>query len=66
MSRLNLLLIPNFWLPRRQESGAPQSGSPETRGAGPRTKPATENESADGCSESDAEYIHATEPVADT
>ena len=26
MSRLNLLLIPNFWLPRRQEGGPARTG----------------------------------------
>ena len=66
MSRLNLLLIPNFWLTRRHESGPARTGSPETQGARPRTEPAMENERVDGRSESEVEYVRAVEPAADT
>jgi len=65
MSRLNLLLIPNFWLPHAHESGPVRTGSAEPQVANPNTEPAAAQENADAWSTSIEDYIHADEPVAE-
>jgi hypothetical protein len=66
MARLNLVLIPNFWLPRKHECGPAGTGSVQMQLSGPKTESATAQERADEWSESVVEYTCAVEPAAQT